>query len=76
MIPADFLVPVQTHNPIAGGVHHEVRFIFFVFPSIARCPKTLCPVFSQCRGGALHSIINFLTQLHKVGFDLKFETLL
>eukprot|EP00112_Aurelia_sp_Birch-Aquarium-sp1_P022959 Seg666.5 transcript_id=Seg666.5/GoldUCD/mRNA.D3Y31 product="Glucose-6-phosphate isomerase" protein_id=Seg666.5/GoldUCD/D3Y31 len=24
MIPADFLVPVQTHNPIAGGVHHEI----------------------------------------------------
>eukprot|EP00794_Sanderia_malayensis_P018850 gene18850-20748_t len=24
MIPADFLIPVQTHNPIAKGEHHEI----------------------------------------------------
>jgi len=24
MIPADFLIPVQTHNPLSKGVHHEI----------------------------------------------------
>ncbi|XP_065064968.1 glucose-6-phosphate isomerase-like [Rhopilema esculentum] len=24
MIPADFLIPVHTHNPIAKGIHHEI----------------------------------------------------
>ena len=33
MIPADFLVPVQTHNPIAGGVHHEVLCFLFLSTS-------------------------------------------
>ena len=25
MIPADFIAPVDTHNPISSGVHHEVK---------------------------------------------------
>lgn len=24
VIPADFIAPVETHNPIGGGVHHEI----------------------------------------------------
>ena len=24
MIPADFLAPIETHNPVAGGIHHKV----------------------------------------------------
>ncbi|KAI9178725.1 hypothetical protein H9P43_005387 [Blastocladiella emersonii ATCC 22665] len=24
LIPADFLAPVETHNPISGGVHHDI----------------------------------------------------
>ena len=24
LIPCDFLAPVETHNPVTGGVHHEV----------------------------------------------------
>lgn len=24
LIPADFLAPVNTHNPISGGKHHDV----------------------------------------------------
>ena len=24
MIPCDFLAPVETQNPIQGGLHHEV----------------------------------------------------
>lgn len=29
MIPADFLIPVHTHNPIQHGIHHEVMFLAF-----------------------------------------------
>ena len=25
LIPCDFLIPVQTQNPIQGGLHHEVN---------------------------------------------------
>ena len=25
VIPADFIAPVETQNPIAAGLHHEVR---------------------------------------------------
>ena len=24
IVPADFIAPVQTHNPVRGGLHHEV----------------------------------------------------
>lgn len=24
IIPADFIAPIETHNPIGGGVHHEI----------------------------------------------------
>ena len=24
LVPADFLAPIETHNPIAGGVHHTI----------------------------------------------------
>eukprot|EP00038_Savillea_parva_P007441 m.170143 g.170143 ORF g.170143 m.170143 type:complete len:560 (-) comp13203_c0_seq1:92-1771(-) len=24
MVPADFIAPVNTHNPIAGGLHHDI----------------------------------------------------
>ena len=24
MVPADFLAPVDTHNPVSGGVHHTI----------------------------------------------------
>lgn len=26
LIPADFLIPVQTQNPVSAGIHHEVSF--------------------------------------------------
>ena len=26
LIPADFIAPVMTHNPISNGIHHDVRF--------------------------------------------------
>lgn len=25
IIPADFIAPVESHNPISSGVHHDVR---------------------------------------------------
>ena len=25
LIPCDFLMPVETQNPIQGGLHHQVR---------------------------------------------------
>ena len=34
MIPADFLIPVQTHNPISGNVHHEVRVCLHFSPYV------------------------------------------
>ncbi|XP_068721298.1 glucose-6-phosphate isomerase-like [Montipora capricornis] len=30
LIPADFLAPVETHNPIAGGVHHTILLANFL----------------------------------------------
>jgi glucose-6-phosphate isomerase len=30
VIPADFLIPVQTHNPIKKGVHHEILISNFL----------------------------------------------
>jgi glucose-6-phosphate isomerase len=24
LIPADFLAPIETQNPISGGIHHEI----------------------------------------------------
>ena len=26
LIPCDFLMPVETHNPIQNGLHHEVKY--------------------------------------------------
>ncbi|VDP74158.1 unnamed protein product [Schistosoma curassoni] len=28
LIPCDFLIPVHTHNPVQGGLHHEVSAVF------------------------------------------------
>ncbi|KAF6779135.1 hypothetical protein AHF37_01667 [Paragonimus kellicotti] len=30
LIPADFLIPVHTHNPIQGGLHHEILLSNFL----------------------------------------------
>lgn len=30
LIPCDFLAPAQTHNPIAGGVHHKILLANFL----------------------------------------------
>ena len=30
LIPCDFLAPVNTHNPIQGGLHHEVANVLIV----------------------------------------------
>ncbi|XP_033118597.1 glucose-6-phosphate isomerase-like [Anneissia japonica] len=30
LIPADFIAPVETHNPISGGVHHEILLANFL----------------------------------------------
>lgn len=30
LIPADFIAPAQTHNPIAGGVHHKILLANFL----------------------------------------------
>lgn len=27
VVPCDFIAPVETHNPISGGIHHEVYVI-------------------------------------------------
>jgi glucose-6-phosphate isomerase len=35
LVPADFIAPVETHNPIAGGKHHEVGY----------CPLSFFAVF-------------------------------
>jgi glucose-6-phosphate isomerase len=24
LIPCDFIAPLKTHNPISGGVHHQI----------------------------------------------------
>ena len=29
IIPADFLAPVETQNPISGGLHHKVRLFIW-----------------------------------------------
>lgn len=29
LIPADFIAPVHTHNPIQNGLHHNVIINFF-----------------------------------------------
>ena len=28
MIPCDFLAPVESQNPIEGGVHHQVLYFY------------------------------------------------
>ncbi|XP_052816806.1 glucose-6-phosphate isomerase-like [Mya arenaria] len=30
LVPCDFLVPVETHNPIQGGLHHEILLANFL----------------------------------------------
>lgn len=30
MIPCDFIAPINTHNPVRGGVHHEVLLANFL----------------------------------------------
>lgn len=30
LIPADFIAPVQTHNPVAGGLHHNILLSNFL----------------------------------------------
>lgn len=30
LIPCDFIAPAQTHNPIAGGVHHKILLANFL----------------------------------------------
>ncbi|PVD20705.1 hypothetical protein C0Q70_18864 [Pomacea canaliculata] len=29
-VPCDFLIPVETHNPIQGGVHHQILLANFL----------------------------------------------
>jgi len=41
LIPCDFLAPVETHNPIAGGKHHEILLSnFFAQPEALAFGKT------------------------------------
>ena len=30
MIPCDFIAPIKTHNPVRGGLHHEVLLANFL----------------------------------------------
>lgn len=30
LIPCDFIAPAQTHNPIAGGIHHKILLANFL----------------------------------------------
>lgn len=30
LVPCDFIAPIQSHNPIRGGVHHEVLLANFL----------------------------------------------
>jgi len=30
LIPCDFIMPIDTHNPISGGIHHKILFSNFV----------------------------------------------
>ena len=43
--------------------------------SCSRFPKNIVPRFCGYCGGAVHSITPIFTQLHRSGFNLKFETL-
>lgn len=58
VIPADFIAPAQTHNPISGGLHHNILLANFLAQTEAlmtgkyrleivsqpRC-YIVCPVF-------------------------------
>ena len=51
------------------------RKILMVRQMCTVCPKKCCPVLYGYRGGALLSVVQFLTQFHMIGFKLEFETL-
>ena len=67
MIPADFLIPVKTHNPVANGEHHEVRFnpnkyfrsykIYgystYSFELVYALPRRIGFKYSWCYSGAM-----------------------
>lgn len=41
LIPCDFIAPAQTHNPIAGGIHHKLILANFLAQTEAlMCGKT------------------------------------
>ena len=33
MIPCDFIAPIHSHNPLRGGVHHEILLASFLVQS-------------------------------------------
>lgn len=50
LIPCDFIAPAQTHNPIAGGVHHKILLANFLAQTEAlMAGKTEAQVRIFCR---------------------------
>nr|ASF90236.1 hypothetical protein SPAR07002 [Bartheletia paradoxa] len=48
LIPADFLAPVETQNPISGGIHHKILLSnFFAQPEALAFGKTESAVRSE-----------------------------
>jgi glucose-6-phosphate isomerase len=58
LIPADFIAPATTHNPIAGSKHHRILLSnFFAQPEALAFGKTEEEVRKEVGGGASEALV-------------------
>ncbi|PAA47312.1 hypothetical protein BOX15_Mlig025319g2 [Macrostomum lignano] len=67
MVPADFLAPVHTHNPISGGVHHQILLSNCLAQTQALAfGKTLAEAETELRKSGVDDAVVAAIAAHKV----------